>query len=66
MKQLGSVLKDEDLAPGGHRDALEARLGGKGNRQASGTVQEADLGREAYGQELSTKRVQTKPFTKYQ
>ena len=58
MKQLGPVLKDEDLAPGGHRDALEARLGGKGNRLSTGTEQEADLGGEAYGQELYTKRVQ--------
>ena len=58
MKQLGPLLKDEDLAPGRHRDALEARLGGKGNRQATGTEQKADLGGEAYGQELYTKRVQ--------
>ena len=40
------------------RDALEARLGGKGNRQATGAEQEADLRREGYGQELYTKRVQ--------
>ena len=58
MKQICPVLKDKDLAPEGHRNGLEARLGGRGNRQATGPEQEANLGGEAYGQELYTKLVQ--------
>ena len=62
MKQLGPVLKDEDLAPGGHRDALEARLRGKGP-QGPGR-------KPTWGETLMVKNsiqnvFKTKPFTKY-
>ena len=50
MEQLGLVLLDDDLACGGLRDALEARLGGKCNKQATGPEQEPDLGGEVNGQ----------------
>ena len=49
MEQLGFVL-----ARGGHRDALEARLGGRCNRQATGPEQEPDLGGEVNGQGYRT------------